>query len=296
MSSPPILVAGSALWDIVARTERLMRPKHDVPGRISRQLGGVALNVALELVRQGARVELLSAVGTDAEGDALVASVTSAGVGCDHVARIDGATDSYLAIEDGSGDVFAAVADCMRLEDASDVVLAPLRDTRLGAASDPWGGVLIVDGNFPRTVLDTLATDPVFAACRLALVPASPGKAKRLTGAMRHPRSVLYLNRTEAEILCDAQFSSAALAAEALVGMAATEVVVTDGHRPAAVADAHSMRTVTPPQVNARTSTGAGDVFLAAHLNAREGGATQDDALTQALAAASRHITGHRIA
>ncbi|MEM8657958.1 MAG: PfkB family carbohydrate kinase, partial [Pseudomonadota bacterium] len=260
MTQTTFLVAGSALWDIVARTERVMRPKHDVPGRISRQLGGVALNVALELVRQNTPVELLSAVGTDAEGVALITAAEAAGIGCGYVARTKDATDTYLAIEDGSGDVFAAVADCARLEKASAAVLAPLRDGRLGSEAAPWGGTVVVDGNLPAADLDALAQDPCFKACRLALVPASPGKAKRLAGAMRHPNSVVYLNRTEAEILSGLTLPSAAEAAEALIAEGATEVVVTDGHKPAAAADAHSMRTATPPDVVARTSTGAGDV------------------------------------
>ncbi len=290
----PILCAGSALWDVIARTERVMRPGHDVPGRISRQMGGVALNVALALARRGRAVELLSTVGRDASGDSLLSVATEAGVGCAHVTRTSDPTDSYMAIEDGSSDVFAAVADCMGLERSGHHVLAPLRDGPLGTTAQPWTGALVIDGNFPQPLLDGLTDDPALAASHLALVPASPGKARRLMRLMTHPRATFYLNRIEARILCNASFETAAEAAQALIREGATEVVVTDSHRPAAAAKGDQLVTGAPPTVRARTTTGAGDAFLAAHLDATVSGHDPHEALAQALEAATKHITqGH---
>lgn len=290
----PVLCAGSALWDVIARTERVMRPGHDVPGRISRQMGGVALNVALALARRGRAVELLSTVGRDASGDSLIAAATAAGVGCAYVTRTGDPTDSYMVIEDGSGDVFAAVADCLGLEQSGHHVLMPLRDGPLGTAAQPWTGALVVDGNFPEPLLDGLTDDPALAASHLALVPASPGKARRLVGLMSHPRATFYLNRIEAQILYDTPFDTAAQAAQALITKGATQVVVTDSHRPAAAAKGDQLVTGAPPSVQARTTTGAGDAFLAAHLDATVSGHDPQAALAQALEAATRHITQGR--
>ncbi|NNU80722.1 kinase [Halovulum dunhuangense] len=287
----PILCAGSALWDIIARTDRRMRPGFDVPGKISRQLGGVALNVALALARREAPVALLSAVGEDAEGAALLAEAALAGIDCTHVARTADPTDSYLAIEDPLGEVFGAVADCALLERQGAAVLSPLLDGRLGSAAAPWAGGLVVDGNFPQGLLDPLADAPAYRAARIALVPASPGKAGRLARAMTHPGSTLYVNRIEAEILCEAPLPGAAEAAEALLARGAARVVVTDSHRPAAAADADGLLTCQPPQVTARTTTGAGDAFLAAHLDASRRGADPRAALEAAVAAAAAHIS-----
>ncbi|MSU89940.1 kinase [Rhodobacteraceae bacterium 2CG4] len=286
----PILCAGSALWDIIARTGRRMRPGFDVPGRIGRQPGGVALNVALALAARRTPVALLSCVGRDAEGEALIALAERAGVRCVHVARSDAATDSYLAIEDPAGEVFAAVADCAALEDSGAAVLAPLRDGRLGSARVPWRGMAVIDGNFPQPLLDALPADPAFAGLRLALVPASPGKAERLRRAMRHPDSVLYVNRIEAEILARRALADAAEAARALVALGAAQVVVTDGARAAAHAVGATCVTSTPPPVPARTTTGAGDAFLAAHLDATRRGDAPETALDTAIAAAAAHI------
>lgn len=268
-----------------------MRPGHDVPGRILHQMGGVALNVALALARLDRRVELLSAVGRDTAGDGLLAKAVEAGIGCAHVTRTDGATDSYMAIEDGSGDVFAAVADCVGLERWGETVLAPLRDGRLGSAARPWSGTIVLDGNFAKGLLDGLASDPAMAESRLALVPASPGKAARLATAMTHPQATLYLNRIEAEILSKTSLPSAPDAAMALVELGAAHVLVTDSHRTAAAARPGQLVIGTPPKVVSRTTTGAGDALLAAHLDATTRGADAQTALDAALAAAARHIS-----
>jgi len=286
----PILCAGSALWDIIARTPRRMRPGYDVPGRIARQPGGVALNVALALATRGAPVALLSCIGRDTEGAALIALAEKAGIRCAHVAQSDAPTDSYMAIEDTAGEVFAAVADCAALERNGDAVLSPLRDGRLGSARVPWRGIAVIDGNFPQPMLDALPEDAAFSGLRLALVPASPGKADRLLRAMRHPDSVLYVNRIEAEILADRPFDEAGAAARALIDLGVTRAVVTDGARAAAYADDAGCATRTPPPVPARTTTGAGDAFLAAHLDATRRGEDPENALDTAIAAASAHI------
>lgn len=290
MSDLPILCAGSALWDIIARTDRTLKPGFDVPGRITRQMGGVALNVALALAARGAAPVLLSAVGRDAQGDRLLASATAAGVNCTCVARIEEPTDAYLAIEDSQGEVFGAVADCASLERRGDEVLAPLRDGRLGSEQAPIRATVVIDGNFPQAILDDLASDAALAAAHLALVPASPGKAERLRKAMRHPASTLYVNRIEAQILCRATFASAAEAAAALCDEGAARAIVTDSHRPAAEASGSGIWTATPPEVTARTTTGAGDAFLAAHLAADTDPANPQAALDKAVAAAAAHV------
>ncbi|MHA3978638.1 PfkB family carbohydrate kinase [Halovulum sp. GXIMD14794] len=289
-SEPPILCAGSALWDIIARTGRRMRPGFDVPGRIARQPGGVALNVALALAARKAPVALLSHVGRDADGAALIALAETAGIHCAHVAQTDAPTDAYLAIEDPAGEVFAAVADCAALELHGDAVLAPLRDGRLGSGRVPWRGIAVIDGNFPQAMLDALPDDPAFSALHLALVPASPGKAGRLMQAMRHKDSTLYVNKIEAEILADRDFGDAAEAAEALLELGAAQAVVTDGARAAASAQRGRVVSRTPPRVPARTTTGAGDAFLAAHLHATRRGESAEAALETAIDAAAAHI------
>lgn len=287
---PDILCIGSVLWDIIGRAPRPMRMGHDVPGEIVRVPGGVALNIAMTLRRFGLRPALLSTVGRDAEGEELVAACATMGLDVDHLHRDPALpTDRYMAIE-AAGELVAAIADARSLESAGAAILAPLADGRLGSASAPWSGPVALDGNLTDALIAQVATSPLFVAADLRVAPASPGKARRLRALLGHPRATIYLNRTEAGLIAGRAFATAAEAAAALVSAGAARVVVTDGPRAVADADAAGTLTALPPEVAARRITGAGDSFMAAHIAAEATGASRADALSRATRAAAAHV------
>lgn len=283
----PILCVGAALWDVIGRAARPLPHGADVPGRVVRRPGGVALNVALALAALRQPVALIAAVGDDDAGDALARRLAAAGVDTAGLCRYAGATDSYVAIEDERGELHAAVADCAGLEAAGTAVLAPLRDGRLAA---PWPGRIVADGNLPAPVLAGLLDGATPGS--VALVPASPGKAARLAPLCAGRSLAVYLNRREAQALCGATFADSRAAAAALRARGAAAAIVTDGAAPATAATAEAVVTRVPPAVGARSVTGAGDAFVAAHLVALADGLAPEPALAAALDAAARHITG----
>ena len=155
-----ILCIGSVLWDVIGRAPSHMRQGADVPGRITRLPGGVAMNIAMALARFGLRPSLLSAVGRDAEGDELIAACAALGVGTEHVYRSDDLpTDRYMAIEGANG-LIAAIADAHSLEAAGAKILRPLMGGALGDAARPYAGLVALDGNLTRALLDEIATHP----------------------------------------------------------------------------------------------------------------------------------------
>ena len=186
-----ILCIGSVLWDVIGRAPCHMRQGSDVPGRITRLPGGVAMNIAMALARFGLRPALLSAVGRDAEGEELIAACAGLGLGTSHLYRSDDLpTDRYMAVEGANG-LIAAVADAHSLEAAGARILRPLTDGPLGDAANPYPGRIALDGNLTRALLDEIATHPAFAAAALRVAPASPGKAERLLPFLTHGRAAL---------------------------------------------------------------------------------------------------------
>jgi sugar/nucleoside kinase (ribokinase family) len=291
--TPDILCIGSVLWDIIGRSPAAMRLGSDVPGRITRLPGGVAMNIAMTLRRFGMTPALLTAIGRDAEGDELIAACDRLGLVTAHVYRSDDLpTDRYMAIEGANG-LIAAIADAHSLEAAGDKVLRPLADGTLGTMVDPWSGPIALDGNLTETLLAEIAASPLFARADLRVAPASPGKAGRLLPLLSHPSATLYVNLEEANILARTDHGTATRAAAALIARGAHRVLVTDGGKPAAegrrgaeVIDGQ------PPQVLVTRVTGAGDTFMAAHLVAERRGADRQDALTEALRAAATYVSG----
>lgn len=291
--TPDILCIGSVLWDIIGRSPTAMRLGSDVPGRITRLPGGVAMNIAMTLRRFGMSPALLTAIGRDAEGDELIAACDRLGLGTGQVYRSDDLpTDRYMAVEGANG-LIAAIADAHSLEAAGDKVLRPLADGRLGSQDAPWSGPIALDGNLTESLLAEIAASPLFARADLRLAPASPGKAGRLLPLLSHPSATLYVNLEEANILACADHASAPAAAEALLARGAGHFLVTNGGSPAAEGrSGEGVIEGVPPQVLVTRVTGAGDTFMAAHLVAERRGATRQDALDEALRAAATYVSG----
>ncbi|MGO4914858.1 PfkB family carbohydrate kinase [Pseudogemmobacter sp. W21_MBD1_M6] len=289
---PDILCIGSVLWDVIGRSSTPMRVGSDVPGRITRLPGGVAMNIAMTLRRFGLTPALLTAMGRDAEGLDLLATCRRMGMITDHIYLSDDLpTDRYMAVEGANG-LIAAIADAHSLEAAGAKILRPLADGRLGTAALPYAGQVALDGNLTTALLDEIAKSPLFAAADLRVAPASPGKAERLLPLMGHPRATLYVNLEEAGILCQTQFDTSIKAAAGLLARGAARVLVTDGGNPATEGTDADLITATPPPVLVTRVTGAGDTFMAAHIVAEAQGADRAAALDRALQAAATYVSG----
>ncbi len=290
--TPDILCIGSTLWDIIGRTPASLRLGGDVPGRITRLPGGVAFNIAMTLARFGLHPAILTSIGRDAEGEELIAACTRIGLITAHAYRSDDLpTDRYMAIEGANG-LIAAVADAHSLEAAGAKILRPLSDGTLGSEAAPWPGLIALDGNLTEALLSDIAASPLFAKADLRLAPASPGKAERLSPLLRHPGATLYVNLEEARLLSRAEATTAPQAAEALLALGASRVLVTDGGKACAEGTAgQGILTASPPQVMVSRVTGAGDTFMAAHIVAEQRGADREAALQAALRAAADYVS-----
>ena len=284
--TPDILCIGSVLWDVIGRTPSHMAVGNDVPGRIVRIPGGVALNIAMTLRQFGLHPALLSAVGRDEAGEELVARCEAKGLLCEHLYRSeDLPTDVYMAIEGANG-LVAAIADAHSLEEAGDRILRPLS----GALSG-WDGPIALDGNLTETLLHEVATSDLFVSADLRIAPASPGKAARLAPFLSG-RGTLYVNLEEAGLITRTRPATATKGAEILLERGAVRVLVTNGAADAADGTAAGIVRAQPPSVMVTRVTGAGDTFMAAHIAAETRGAGREDALVRALDAAALYVSG----
>ncbi len=285
---------GSAHWDVIGHAGIVMTEGSDVPGRIARHPGGVAMNIAVSLVRCGMTPTLLTAIGEDDEGERLISFATEIGIDTTCVCRTaELPTDSYMAIE-GSNGLIAAIADARTLEAAGSRILRPLADGRLGSAEAPFSGPITLDGNLTGALLAEIATSPQFKRADLRVAPASPGKAERLAPLLGMPNATIYVNVEEAGILCGSRLDNAREAARALLELGANRALVTNGEHEVADGSRTGVILADPPTASVTRVTGAGDAFLAAHVAAEIAGATPRDALTTALRAATDHVSGER--
>lgn len=287
-NQPDIICIGSCLWDVIGRSASHMRVGSDVPGRITRLPGGVALNIAMTLARFGMTPTVLTAIGRDPAGIELTREIERMGINSDHVYYSDDLpTDVYMAIEGANG-LVAAIADAHSLEASGSKILQPIKDGHLKISQVP----IALDGNLTTELLQYIAIDPIFEQSDLRVAPASPGKAERLLSLMGHSSATLYVNLEEAGILCQTTFNSSEAGARALIKRGAHRVLVTDGGKSASEATQDSLITQTPPSVLVTRVTGAGDTFMAAHIASEVEGLDRNASLTRALNAAATYVSG----
>ena len=287
-----IICAGSVLWDIIGHVEVDLGLGQDKGGTITRRPGGVAFNIAKKLSRLGLKPIILSAFGQDEDGTHLIEHCQKLGCDMQYVYRSSKyATDRYMAIEDQNG-LVAAVADARSLEFEGYEILEPLKDGRLGSLGNPSSSVVILDGNFTSEQLLDIAKNTTLSKCALKLAPASPAKVDRLRGFSSHPSTVLYCNLDEAEILSGQNYENSLVASCGLLALGFQRVIVTNGSEFACDAE-QDMSPITqkPNVVKILGVTGAGDVFMAAHIYAEVSGRSRQAALDEAIIAAENHVS-----
>ena len=291
-SQQEIICAGSVLWDIIGSADHLLSSKSDSPGRIERRPGGVSFNIGKQLAKNGMRPVMLTVISEDLEGKRLLAECEKFGLNMKFVTYSKTLpTDKYLAIEDESG-LFAAVADARSLELEGEKILRPLLDGRLGSIKRPFQKILVLDGNFTKTQLQNISKTPALMQCQLKIAPASPGKVERLRCFADRPHTTIFCNLTEARILCKIEFRNTEEASQSLVQMGFYRAVVTDGGNMAADSGAERPTVAAIPKaVKLECVTGAGDVFMAAHIFAEFTGSTPQDALNNAITIAGAYVS-----
>lgn len=279
-SQTSIACFGAANWDYIGQAAPGFSGQ-DRPGIVRIRTGGVAANVAIELAALGHRIELLSIVGEDRDGKTLLADLSGAGVGTTHI-LVSAAlpTGRYIALEDESGELIGAVADCRAIDSLS----AGAFDIEAVANADYW----FIEANLPAAAIEHLAT--VQPRPRLIANPVSPARAARLQSVVECI-DILYCNLAEAGVLCGRAFPNTDDAVRALITQGVRRAVVTDGPRPVCDGSPKGIFSVTPDQTGFTSATGAGDVFLSRHIAAVIAGKDPSSALRAALAKKGKEPT-----
>ena len=230
------------------------------PGNVTTDFGGVARNVAENLARLGRSVTMVSRVGDDENGAAVMARLHSLGIDTSLVTVAERATASYTAILEPNGELVLGLADM----DLYDEMVPGAPDAPLDFARLRGHALWFVDTNLPAEtiawLLDQAGTIPV------AVDAVSVVKARKLCGVL--PRiSILFANLAQAASIADVEsMSDAAQAARALQSLGARAGIVTVGAAGIAVWTGDDVRTMAALPAAPRDVTGAGDALIAGTL------------------------------
>lgn len=244
------LVLGNVMVDEAMSVETWPSPGQTVVvGAPRRDLGGKGANQALVLARTGAAVRFAAAIGRDADGDWIAATLAREGLPVADLLRVDAATDRSLIFVDRYGE--NAIASMIDAATWIDPASAAASVARLGA-----GDILLLQGNLTLQATRAALEQARALDVRTIFNP-SPIQAgfTELLGLV----DLLVLNESEAVILGSAEDPQRAVAALRRAGAGA--VVLTLGRRGALFDSGGNAGHVPAQTVKVIDTTGAGDTF-----------------------------------
>ena len=267
----PILCVGAANLDRKLRADGRLAMGTSNPASGVESFGGVARNIAENLARMGAAVALITAVGNDSSGRALLAHADSVGIDTRGCFRLDdGSSGTYTAVLDGDGQLVVALADMALYDRITPAFLDSRQQQRTGAS------LIVADLNLTHDAIATLQRDAARDSVSLILVAVSEPKMNRLPASLVGVR-LLILNEGElAARVGRALDNEAELAAACreLQAQGAGDVVVTLGARGVLFTVPGGAERLDAPPAEVVDVTGAGDAFAAALvLSLHSGGA-----------------------
>jgi pseudouridine kinase len=257
----PIVCLGGANLDRKLRSHATLKMGTSNPARQDESFGGVARNIAENLARLSTPVSLITVIGDDTSGKALLAHADAAGIDTRGTLRLQGVcTGTYTAVLDDHGEMMLALAD-MALYDALTPEFLDTRQPQRNVAA-----LTVADMNLPRETLQLLLADAARDAIPLVIVAVSQPKMSHLPQELRGLR-LLILNqgeletrvgrtlRTEAELLA---------ACREVQAQGAQDVIVTRGGTGVVYTTQGGLAHLEAPDAHIVDVTGAGDAFSAA--------------------------------
>ena len=255
-----VTVVGGANIDIHGRSAQALRVNDSNPGTVYISAGGVARNIAENLVRLGVDCRLISAVGDDHNGRTLMQLANEAGIDTQYVQEIASAqTSTYLSVIDASGDMTVAIADMDIINQLTPARLRPYQ-SMLHQSS-----LVVLDTNLPDSTLAWLAHE--LPEQTLFVDAVSTAKAPRIK---KHLNSVhtLKTSAIEAETLTGLEAKTRPQLQDVAAQLHAAgveRVFVTRGSQGVFYSTGDEQGMFEPKQNNriVRNAGGAGDAFLA---------------------------------
>lgn len=282
----PVLAIGGAGVDIVGRFKGELRAGISNTAQIRTSFGGVARNVAENLVRLGQPVTLITAVGEDEAGEQLLSQASEAGVDVSAVKRTRGfQTGCYLGVVNPAGQLQFALDD-MRATSAINPAYI-----RQNASLFKQASVLFVDASIPKETLRTVISLARQARLPICADPTSASLANRLLPYLASLR-LISPNGTEAGILCNQPFEEAKRqqsidAAKKLVGKGVEIVLIALAEFGVCYATSQTNGYIPAMRTEILDPTGAGDALTATLMFGLLNEIPLDDAVRLGVTAAS---------
>lgn len=286
-----ILVIGAAGLDVkVSPRDQAVEAARSNPGNVRWGWGGVARNIAENLVRLGADVHFITAVGDDQWGQALLQSLNDLSIITDEcIVAPDKATASYVALYHTDKTLWLAFEDMDTLHEITPGHIHRLRG--LIRSMD----MVCIDANLTARTLATL-----FRLTRQYHVPVCADPTTAFLAPRLHPYlpdiTVITPNKDEAEaLLGESLDTEEAISAgtRRLVQLGVKLAVITLGAAGLFYATSEESGRLPAVSIDTVDPTGAGDALTAAVAYGLLEDVSPEEAVRLGLTAAAQTVLCH---
>jgi len=254
------------------------------PGAIHFSCGGEARNIAENLARLGLRTKLLSAVGKDNFGTAILEQTAAAGVDVDDVILSDKyPSAAYLAVLDDSGNLVVSVDDMQILELIRPQHIARNRRWFKGAS------MIVMDTNLSPRAMESALKIAERYQVPVSINAVSVSLASRIKPYL--PRlAIVAANVPEAEALVGSRLgdhTEALAAAQHLVSEGVETAIITLAENGLCYATPEESGYISAIACDVVDNTGAGAALMAAIIYGVVNDFPTDEAMRLGVSAAT---------
>ncbi|NRD73440.1 kinase [Shewanella sp. VB17] len=251
------VVVGGANMDILGSPLSRLLIGDSNPGRVTCSPGGVGRNIAENLARLGSKTCLLSAVGKDTYGQAIVEQCVQSGVDMRACLQLDDPTSIYLSVLNGDNDMHVGIND-MAILNCLNVEVLQTHKAMLSRAD-----LIILDTNLADSALEYLLS--YFSDRPIFVDTVSCVKAKKLMHFLSAIHT-LKSNLKEAEQLSGitiADYSELPKLSDWFHGQGVHRIFLSLGVDGVFYSDGKNQALIPAVEVPMVNANGAGDAFLA---------------------------------
>ncbi|AMB59978.1 ribokinase [Microterricola viridarii] len=276
-----IVVVGSANIDLVATVESRPQPGETVHALgYAEFLGGKGSNQAIAAARLGRQVAFVGLVGNDPEAQTVRGALANEGIDLQHLASVKSfSTGRAIIIVDSAAE--------------NSIVVVGGANAQLGTEHIAAAAELIENAPIVVAQLE-IPIETVTEVARMAkgTFVLNPAPAQPLPAALLDAVDILVVNETEYESVSGCTFPEdrELLAEQLRTQSLPAAVVITLGGQGALVWDSTTLSHISTPRVQVVDTTGAGDTFIGALVDALSRGENLTSAAHWAVHAASLSV------